>query len=443
MSTKSSLFNDTPFLLFTPHETQKDISLEISDKEIGVLRELAKRYAEAGNSGGREDVIKNWRNINDLVVDKPVVWMNEIPWHEMNVNDELTVKCESGVARRIESEMRKTLYQWNHMRGDMVIDPVFYAPVILENSGYGLQIEADVRETDAENTIASRHFEDIIQTDEDIEKIQTPIIRHDKQRTKAFYDLYSEIFGSILTVETRGVTGFWFAPWDDIVMWKGAEPVLLDLALKPDFMHRLIDRLVDCSLRALDRFIELNLLARNDINVRVGSGGYGYVSDLPLPDYRSDNLRTADMWGSATPQIFASVSPEMHEEFGTNYERKWMERFGLAYYGCCEPLDGKMRELSKIPNLRKISVSPWADKENAAEKMKGRYVVSYKPSSAMVSAPTFDPEAIREYLRNDLLALEGCCIEIILKDISTVQYEPQRLWRWAEIAREVIGEIYG
>jgi len=25
---------------------------------------------------------------------------------------------------------------------------------------------------------------------------------------------------------------------------------------------------------------------------------------------------------------------------------------------------------------------------------------------------------------------------LILKDISTVKYEPQRLWRWAEIAAE-------
>ncbi|MDR0519609.1 MAG: uroporphyrinogen decarboxylase family protein [Clostridiales Family XIII bacterium] len=442
MATKSSLFNDTPFLLFTPHETQKDIALDISEGDIAVLRELAKRYAEAGSDSGRERVVNNWNNINNLTWDKPTIWMNEIPWHEMDVNGELTMKCESDVARRIESEMRKTLYQWNHMRGDMVIDPVFYAPVILENSGYGLQIEAEVRETDAENTIASRHFEDIIRTEDDIERIETPVIRHDPQRTKAFRDLYAEIFDSILPVETRGVTGFWFAPWDDIVMWKGAEPTLLDLALKPDLMHKLIDRLVSCSLGALDQFIELNLLARNDINVRVGSGGYGYVSGLPKPDCDPARIRTEDMWGSATPQIFASVSPAMHEEFGIDYERRWLERFGLAYYGCCEPLDGKMDEIAKIPNLRKISVSPWADKSRAAERMKGKYAVSYKPSSAMVSTPHFDEDAIREYLRGDLLQLKGCCVEIILKDISTVQYEPHRLWRWTDIAKEVIAEIY-
>jgi len=28
-------------------------------------------------------------------------------------------------------------------------------------------------------------------------------------------------------------------------------------------------------------------------------------------------------------------------------------------------------------------------------------------------------------------------LELILKDISTLAYQPRRLWRWAEIAMEV------
>jgi hypothetical protein len=27
----------------------------------------------------------------------------------------------------------------------------------------------------------------------------------------------------------------------------------------------------------------------------------------------------------------------MHEEFALQYEKRWLERFGLTYYGCCEP----------------------------------------------------------------------------------------------------------
>ena len=33
----------------------------------------------------------------------------------------------------------------------------------------------------------------------------------------------------------------------------------------------------------------------------------------------------------------------------------------------------------------------------------------------------------------------GCPLEYILKDLSTVRYEPQRLFEWARIAMEVAG----
>ena len=37
---------------------------------------------------------------------------------------------------------------------------------------------------------------------------------------------------------------------------------------------------------------------------------------------------------------------------------------------------------------------------------------------------------------------DGCHVEFIMKDISTVRYKPERLWEWAEIAMEVCEEAY-
>ena len=54
-------------------------------------------------------------------------------------------------------------------------------------------------------------------------------------------------------------------------------------------------------------------------------------------------------------------------------------------------------------------------------------------------------ELDEEAVRNDLLETLRICKdnnaipEFILKDISTVGYRPQNLWKWAEIAREVFG----
>ena len=80
-----------------------------------------------------------------------------------------------------------------------------------------------------------------------------------------------------------------------------------------------------------------------------------YTSQLPPSDCDARHIRAADIWGSATPQIFGSVSPQMHEEFGITYEIEWLKRFGMTYYGCCEPLHNKIPVLRKIPNLRKLT----------------------------------------------------------------------------------------
>jgi hypothetical protein len=46
----------------------------------------------------------------------------------------------------------------------------------------------------------------------------------------------------------------------------------------------------------------------------------------------------------------------------------------------------------------------------------------------------------REQLVEFLEASRGCHVELIMKDISTVRYEPQRLWEWESIAMEVAEE---
>jgi hypothetical protein len=60
-----------------------------------------------------------WQKLNDLESKRPMVWINEICWNEMNVDDELTLKCENRWARDQETEMRRLLYQWRHLPGDM------------------------------------------------------------------------------------------------------------------------------------------------------------------------------------------------------------------------------------------------------------------------------------------------------------------------------------
>ena len=133
----------------------------------------------------------------------------------------------------------------------------------------------------------------------------------------------------------------------------------------------------------------------------------------------------------------------MHWEFALKHDLRWLSRWGLTYYGCCEPLDRKIDILRRIPNLRKISVSPWCNTRAGGRARSARdYVISRKPSPAILAEDDWHPERARQDLREFLdKAGGGCHVELIMKDISTVRYQPQRLWEWAAIASEVAEEF--
>ena len=87
-------------------------------------------------------------------------------------------------------------------------------------------------------------------------------------------------------------------------------------------------------------------------------------------------------------QMLGTVSTAMFDEFEIRYTSGICERFGLVYYGCRDALDKKMNEVRKLPNVRKVSMSPWADHENgAAEKTFSTSIVHALPFSAIRQSP--------------------------------------------------------
>ena len=59
-------------------------------------------------------------------------------------------------------------------------------------------------------------------------------------------------------------------------------------------------------------------------------------------------------------QLFVSVSDTMFNEFVPPYYQPYYARYGIAQFGCCDPLHNRIEAIRTIPNVRKISMSPWA-----------------------------------------------------------------------------------
>ncbi|HVO38290.1 MAG TPA: hypothetical protein VMV03_04600 [Spirochaetia bacterium] len=420
---------------YSPPLRIREISL--SPLETDTLRRLGEEVAAIAALPVQRETAELWRRCNDLEPVRPLVWINEIPWHEMNVDDELTLRCIHPWARELETRLRRTMYQWRHMRGDMVVSDFLECPLAIHSTDFGILEDVDVVKTDEANDIVSRRFHVQIRTPSDIDKIRMPVVTHDEQTTAVVFDAMSRLFRDIMPVRKTGQTHIWFTPWDYLIRWWGLEEAMIDLVERPEMVNAAVDRMVNAWMAELDQFVSLNLLSLDCNNTRVGSGGFGYTKELPGEPFDPGRVQPHNMWGCSNAQIFAEVSPEMHWEFALRHDLPWLSRWKLTYYGCCEPLDRKVSLLKRIPNLRKISVSPWNNFERIAREIGEAFVFSFKPSPAIFVEDAWNPEKARTYLENVLTMARGCRVEIIMKDVSTVRYKPRTIWDWASIAMKV------
>ncbi|MBU4285477.1 MAG: hypothetical protein KKD76_01105, partial [Verrucomicrobia bacterium] len=169
----------------------------------------------------------------------------------------------------------------------------------------------------------------------------------------------------------------------------------------------------------------------------VGSGGFGWTTRLPASGF-AGRVCAKDLWCLLESQETVGVSPRMFEEFVFRYQIPIMERFGRVCYGCCEPIHDRWHLLRHVPNLRRVSVSPWCDRAQMAENLGGRYVYSLKPHPGLLAGDRFEPEAVRADIRDALDKVKGCHLEIIMKDNHTLGNDPRRVVTWCNIARQEI-----
>jgi hypothetical protein len=198
-----------------------------------------------------------------------------------------------------------------------------------------------------------------------------------------------------------------------------------------------VRKLTDAAKCRLDQMEALGLFDNDTYDLHCTAAR---TRDLPAAGYKGGPVTRKDIWGRGAAQIFASVSKEMHEEFDINYMKETVGQCGQVYYGCCEPLDRKIDIVEKIPNLRKISITPWADVDHAAEVIGKRYVLAVKPNPAAVAVAKTDPKELRKEIGRILAAVErhGCSCDIVLKDISTCGHRPENLFEWEKIVMEMV-----
>lgn len=264
---------------------------------------------------------------------------------------------------------------------------------------------------------------------------------YDRDATEAAYALAQEIFDGLMPVTLAGYEALTCNLWDDIARYRGVHNLLLDLAERPEFMHAIARRFMDNARAFFRQMEEQELLDPHGLLIHCTPA---CARELPAPDF-TGHVRPRDVWGRCAAQIFGAVSPAMHDEFDLVYNAELFKDCGLLYYGCCEPLDRKIDLLRKrFKNLRKISITPWADPVRAAEHIGRDFVMAAKPNPAFVASPAFNPEPVRHEISRycEAARAHGTTLEFVLKDISTIANNPNNLTQWAATVQDVISHYY-
>jgi hypothetical protein len=415
--------------------------LKISAQDTAILRELAKQYAEIAHDEVNQERVQRIKDMHSLKQVRPPLWFEQLPWHELNVDNQLTLRSESPFARNLEWALRETLFRWKYFQGDMVVSSIFYIQKAFTESSMGISIQENTAISDygSKSGVISHDFHDQLDTEEKVDALKIPVIQAQPAIDREKRECASETFDGILPVEIRG-HAIYYNAWDLITRFRGITNCLADMIENPELVHHTIKKFEQIYT---SKFIQMQEQGLLDFRFPSMNCTPTYAHELPAKDYDGGTIRFKDLWWCGTAQLMVSASPAMNEEFNLQYLKPFMAKCGMSYYGCCEPLDKVIPYLKKIPNLRKIGASPWTNLKSQAEQMGADYVLSRKPNPALV-ARVIDPDAIKKEITEtiEICRENKTPFEYILKDISTVNSKVENLVEWTRIVTGVIDSYY-
>ena len=412
------------------------------------IREWAKRWRDLAALPIMADRKRQWAAVHDLRMERPMILMETSSIQGFVEASEL--QCENPLLRAVERNMRDMVRHAEEVGDDLVVEPYYRIGWQMDLPGFGVPVEMKPATTQTGETSLGYTFNFPIATPEDIGKLQCRSFGVHRERTLRMKAVLEDLMGDLLPVRVGNYDPFLVEPGDEgwtgmfffgltwqVYRFIGNDGLLYWLYDDPEAIHKLMQYMLDDRLRLFDFMERENLLVPNTDNQMAGPRGYGYVSELPGPDVAGP-AALKQMWGWAESQETTMVSPAMFKEFFLPYLAKLSERFGLIYYGCCEPVHDRLDLIMEaIPNLRSVSVSGWADFQKIGDMLGDKYVYSRKPTPVFLSGPNPQWESVESDMKKTRAATKNCNVEILFRDLYTIDGDRRRLKKWVEMTRSI------
>lgn len=415
-----------------------DVVLSAEDRQH--LRDLAKRQRELAALPVMTERRKLWFEHNKGCGGQPVVQVDLPPITRREVFPPL--QCSSPAGQAVEMQLRFAIFSHEVIGDDKVVPDFFLVPLKVERRP-SLDVPIQ-RAADSAGRDYGYHWDPPIKDlQAELDKLQPSTYSVDREATEAERQFIGDLFGDILPPVVKNRTPGAMLGRSALELL-GMENMLFSMVDYPEAFHQLMRFLRDDLLAFLRWQEEEGLLTLNNDNDYAGAGSYGFTDELPVSGHQG-KTRLSDLWMWMNSQETVTISPSMYGEFIAPYYRDVAKELGLVYYGCCEPVNGIWEPyLKQLPNLRKLSISAWCNEESIGDALRGtRVIYCRKPSPNFLAfGTTFDEEAYRDHIRATIGAARGCTLEISLRDICTVNGQPERLTQAVRIIREEMADFY-
>jgi len=401
----------------------------ISKKDLQIIRDLAKTQIEIAKSEKTQQLKRDWLAHNTCKNgSRPMIHIEL--WTFMNDIIPSLMKCKGDSARNFEWRLHQNLVNHTIFGDDSVVKDYF--PISYNPSIKLFDLDVEVEQTGG---LGHQFVHQITDLKADFHKFEQKSTYHvNKPATLADIDNLNEVFGDILPAKIEG-NSFYAVPTQKLVHFMGMENMLFAMYDYPDEFKAMMDKIADEYIGYFDWLKENDLILPTVDGEYVAQGSWAYTDELP-----SENVKTTnDVWGFLDSQETVNVSPDMFGEFIFPCYEKIAKHYGLLSYGCCEPVDAIFdKYLSKLSNMRKLSISPWCDEEKMGERLRGKNIVYHrKPSPNFLGVDVkLDEDAVTEHIDKTLKAAKGCAIEFTQRDVYTVHNNPEKVRRFVEIIRE-------
>ena len=404
----------------------------MNQKDKNRLLDLAKQQMEIATGNKMINLKKEWLKHKTFKGERPMVTVETWTFASDAVSD--MMQCESEEARNWEWQILLNIVNYEHFGDDSVVRD--YWPV--GNGIWFKPFNLDPQRTNANEGIGY-HFTPVIKDlKDDFHKLAKSSYGADTKGHIENAEYINSIFDGILPVKLV-YSQMIACLTQNIIHLMDMETMFMSMYDYPELFHEMMNNLSDDYVEYFKFLEREGAILSSASDEGIGQGTYCFTDELP--SVKQTSFTTKDVWCYCDSQETVGISADMFNEFFFPYYKKITDHFGLLSYGCCEPVDVVWDKcLSKMDNLRNVSISAWCNEEIMGEKLAGKNIMYHrKPSPNFLGVGNIlDEEALREHIKRTLNAAKGCSVEFTQRDVYSINKDLNKVKRFVDIIKEEI-----